>query len=457
MAAINVFGSTLHIFAGWSVKLAKGSEIELKKLAHEKKVWKRFRETDILIIDEISMVESDTLTRLSIMMQEALQSHKPFGGVQVIISGDFYQLPPVRPFETCIDCGDPLEGWEQQLNTYTCRQHGTYRDEDKWAFRSRIWAACEFATIRLTTIHRQADPLLMSILDSMRKGSGWIREQEDILLNHKHDVIFDEAVKLSPLRQEVDNINDGHMKKLDTPARFYQCIDDLQWAQQHPEFIDVTQPDGMSKAPFASLQHHRYAAELELKEGMQVILIQNLDLKAGLVNGTSGKIVGFEPMVAENLPRAKKGSKDEPKNGEELLSHEHRHYVESRIRHFYESAECRWWPIVQFNLSGGEVTKRTIKAHCSITELGKDEPYSLLSRTQIPLIAGWAITVHKSQGMTLSNVAVSLDKCFASGQAYVALSRVRSLSTMIVQSLPSADKVRPDDAVQEFMAKTFGV
>lgn len=456
MAAINVFGSTLHIFAGWSVKLAKSSKLELKKLAHERKVWKRFKETDILIIDEISMVECDTLSRLSLMMSEALQSYKPFGGVQVIISGDFYQLPPVRPFETCVECGDPLEGWEQQKDTYTCRKHGTYRDEDKWAFRSPVWALCKFANVRLTTFHRQADSQLLSILDSMRKGNGWTQEQEDLLLNHKHDVVFDEAVKLSPLRHEVDNINDAHMRKLDTPSRTYQCVDDLHWSQRHPEFIDVTQSNGMSRLPFVSLQHHRYAADLELKEGMQVILIHNLDIKAGLVNGTSGKVVGFEPMNAEYLPRAKRGSKDAAKEGQELISHEHRHYAEARVQHFYEQAECRWWPIVQFNVSGGEA-KRTIYAHCSITELGKDEPYSLLSRTQIPLIAGWAITVHKSQGMTLSNLAVSLDKCFASGQAYVALSRVRNLSSMIVQSLPSADKLRPDDAVQEFMKGTFGV
>lgn len=455
MAAINVFGTTLHMYAGWTVKLAKSSEAELRKLAHEKKVWKRFRDTDVLIIDEISMVESDALSRLSIMMQDALVSSKPFGGVQVVISGDYYQLPPVRPFETCIECGDQLEGWEQQKNVYECRRHGKYYDCDKWSFRSRVWGECQFANVRLITVHRQADPELMAILDSMRKGIEWTRDQENILLKHEHDVIFDDAVKLSPRRQEVDNINDAHMSKLPTPLRMYQCIDDLYWSQQHPEFMDHTQSDGMSKAPFASLQHHRYAADLELKEDMQVILIHNLDIKAGLVNGTSGRVVGFEQMTLEKLPRAKKGSKDASKIGEEVISHEHRYYVENRIREFYDQSEYRLWPIVKFNTAGGERIERTVYAHCSIAELGKDEPYSLLSRTQIPLIAGWAITVHKSQGMTLSNVAVSLDKCFAPGQAYVALSRVRSLRTMAVQTLPPKDKLRPDDAVRDFMQKTF--
>lgn len=446
------------MFAGWTVKLAKSSEKDIRSLAHEKKVWKRLRETQVLIIDEISMVESGTLSRLSFMMQEAHNNpNRPFGGVQVVISGDFYQLPPVRPFETCIQCGEQLEGWEEQKEIYKCQKHGTYYDEQKWAFQSRAWEACQFANVLLLTVHRQADADLSAILDSMRRGTGWTQQQENLLLRHEHDVIFEEVVKLSPLRREVDEINDSHMRKLITLPRTYQCVDDLHWSQKHAEFSDATQPNGMSKTPFASLQHHRYATDLELKEGMQVILLHNLDIGAGLVNGTSGKVVGFQPMIADMLPRAKSGSKDKSKHGEDLISHEHKNYVESRIKQFYEQPEYKLCPIVDFKTARGETIQRAVYAHCSITELGTDKPYSLLSRTQIPLIAGWAITVHKSQGMTLSNVAVSLDKCFAPGQAYVALSRVKCLRTIMVQTLPSSDKLRPDDAVQGFMKKTFGV
>lgn len=88
IAALNVGGITMHVYAGWSVKLAQASRKELRKLAGEKKVFARFNATDVLIIDEISMVESDMLQRLSCMMQTALKPNLPFGGVQVVITGE---------------------------------------------------------------------------------------------------------------------------------------------------------------------------------------------------------------------------------------------------------------------------------------------------------------------------------------------------------------------------------
>lgn len=131
----------------------------------------------------------------------------------------------------------------------------------------------------------------------------------------------------------------------------------------------------------------------------------------------------------------------------------------------FRAAQSRhqWYPIVKFlsppnnnNNNNSQNLTRVIPAHCSITELGEDSPYSLLSRTQIPLIAGWAITIHKSQGMTLDQVVVNLDQCFAPGHAYVALSRARSLRTMAVQTLPAPRQMRADETVRGFMERTFG-
>lgn len=117
----------------------------------------------------------------------------------------------------------------------------------------------------------------------------------------------------------------------------------------------------------------------------QVLLLANLDQAAGLVNGASGRIIGFEKMKDDMLPRAKKHGNDTPLNGEQLITHTHKRYAQERIRDFkYHSKESQLWPIVRFT-NGLE---RVIYAHCSITELGAVEPFSLLSRTQIPLIAG---------------------------------------------------------------------
>lgn len=378
---------TLHMYAGWTPKIAESSLDVLAKVAREKKVWKRFSETDVLIIDEISMVEANLLSRLSFMMQEALltpeEPRLPFGGVQIVVTGDFYQLPPVLPMKTCLQCGEKLEGWDDRSESvYTCPEHGDFYDEDKWTFRSPAWNACNFTNVQLLNVHRQKDIYLMNLLHGMRKGTHWTDEQERVLLNHDHNVIFDNAIKLSPLRREVDTINERHMSKLATSNRTYSCIDHFHWQRHHPEFADATQP-------LASLHHHRYEGQLELKEGMHVILLANLDVNAGLVNGTGGKIIDFEEMKDETLPRAKKSAKDVATYGEQLVTHEHRYYVQERIKAFKDRAQVQLWPVVKF---ANGVT-RTIFAHCSIQELGKDEPYSLLSRTQIPLIAGWASTL----------------------------------------------------------------
>ncbi|UJO16276.1 ATP-dependent DNA helicase pfh1 [Fulvia fulva] len=457
MAALQVYGSTIHTFAGWTVKLAKGSPEELSKAAKMPKNYRRFYRIDVLIIDEISMVENDMLSRLSYVLQEALQraqpDRPPFGDMQVIITGDFYQLPPVLPFETCLKCGEQLEGWKSQKeDVYRCKHHGEFRDEDKYAFASPVWQACNFANVELLQVHRQSDVYFTRLLHKMRKGIDWTSDQEKELLNHENDVVFDEAVKLCPLRREAEAINDAHMEALNTPSHTYSSVDDLTWVRQHPEFLDARRPDGMTTAPLHALFRHRYQDSLELKEGMLVILTRNISTKEKLVNGSTGKIIGFTDMNDETMPRAKKNNKDETRNGEELITGVHRRYAEDKIRYFKDQAEDKLWPIVRFK-DGREIP---IYADCCVTELGRDEPYSLLSRTQIPLIAGWALSIHKSQGMTLDNVVTSLDKCFAPGQAYVAMSRARSLRNMLIQSLPPKSMLLPDQTVHDFMERTFG-
>lgn len=238
IAALNVGGITIHVYAGWSVKLAQASKDELRKVAGEKKVFARFKSTDVLIIDEISMVESDTLSRLSCMMQEALKAGLPFGGVQVVITGefsaslqhlltstsltipregDFFQLPPVLPFQTCIEFGKDLERSTGKSGTGTCPSHGEFHDKDKWPFKSDLWRECNFKNFQLVRVHRQQDAQYTEILHSIRKGVEWTLKQENVLFNHSHNVIFDDAVKLNPLRKEVDAIDDSHMEQLETP------------------------------------------------------------------------------------------------------------------------------------------------------------------------------------------------------------------------------------------------
>ena len=187
-----------------------------------------------------------------------------------------------------------------------------------------------------------------------------------------------------------------------------------------------------------SQKEHRYEAYSQLKQGMRVVLQSNLNPEAGLVNGSQGVVVGFEDFDPNRLPR--KAKRTESEDGG--LKGEHAKYMESEIKAFAHVNNYQPWPIVQFD--NGQ--RETIFADCSYSELGNEEKKksdsqvqkecSLLSRTQIPLMAGYAITVHKSQvrflnsdvgfiltaqqGMTLDRVIVDLSDAFEASQIYVA-------------------------------------
>lgn len=185
----------------------------------------------------------------------------------------------------------------------------------------------------------------------------------------------------------------------------------------------------------------------------------NLGLRSGLVNGSRGEIVGFEDHeVTLRRPQvAKKGRTDYSLHDWALFG-EHADYQYDQILQFMERAKVRRWPVVKFD--NGIVC--TIRPHCMVEELGHvpdDAPYerfSVMSRTQIPLVAGWAITTHKSQGMTLDKAVVNLNRVWEPGQVYVAFSRDRTLAGLQVKGVEGLETVKPDEAVIEFMREHFG-
>ena len=435
-AALEVNGRTLHNYAGW-IPSSLGQPLQrLASNARGRKVQKRLGRTDVLIIDEISMVANHVLERLNCIMKSARHSKRPFGGVQMIVTGDFCQLPPVKGFKYCLHCGTTL----QQVcgeGSYKCVKAeclALFQEIDKWAFRSAAWQEAKFEHVNLNVIHRQKDAKFKALLEKRRLGIPYTVKEKWRLLDHQSET--KDAVKLFPMRKEVRETNEMEFAQLPGRALTYCCVDDFAWNSGHDDLGDKGKYCRKPKDHvLEALKDHSLEPNLVLKEGMLVILLVNWDLDSRLANGSQGTIVGFEQHNQHLFPEV-------PRKWE-YSSHKN-----SLLRKFVERTAVQEWPIVQF-LNG---PKRTIYPRCMINDLGDDEPYSLLSRTQIPLTAAWAMTVHKAQGMTLSRVIVDLRDTFEPGQDYVALSRAETLDGLKVVALPERYP-GPDEQVIEFLAE----
>lgn len=207
-------------------------------------------------------------------------------------------------------------------------------------------------------------------------------------------------------------------------------------------------PDGTLKY----LKEHQFEKQIELKESMLVVLLSNIDIDNGLVNGSQGQLIGFEEARSCS-PRKQTTMIEDLRPPPAIISDQsgdYAHIKHENITTFISKAAQRIWPIVRFS----NVRTRIIYAECRTSELGDEKPYSLISRTQIPLMAGYAITVHKSQGMTLNKVIVNLSHAFAEGQTYVALSRATSLRGLYVKAL--GKDIRCDEQIRKFWSEHFG-
>lgn len=307
----------------------------------------RLRILDAIIIDEVSMMRSDFLELLNEILRYVMNSEKPFGGKQVIFSGDFMQLPPV------------VKGGEEDEKIKDCF----------WAFESEVWKALNLKIIYLTEIKRQDDVKFANALNMVRAGAVNQAVSEYFFKTHKHkfpDGI--EPVKLLSTNKEVDASNFSRLQTIEAEEEYYKA--DI-WAKN--EYLkkkilqDVVAPE-----------------HLRLRKGCQVMLLKNS--KGSYVNGSMGEYVGKHSMI---------------KDGKSIECLAVRLFDGNRLV-YVERAE---WTIEKHKKGGfSDVEARFL---------------------QFPVKLGYAITIHKSQGMSIDFLEVNLGKCFADGMAYVALSRAR--------------------------------
>ena len=359
---------TLHSWAG----IGLGKEpvdvlLAALKRFNNKKTQARWKHTDILVIDEVSMMTADLLEKLDVIGRVLRKNDfAPMGGLQIVFVGDFCQLPPVIR---------DISGEEM----------------DKMLFDSSIWKDIIQRTICLKQIKRQSNPILQGILNEARMGvltpESLAILEERKMKKHKIDDI--KPTLIFSRNNKVDEINNKNMDALDGPMIVRMAA--TCYAPKVDEFsVNVEDPE-IKRALNRLDNDAAYVSVLSMKVGAQVMLITNLDIDCGLVNGSRGVITGF---TGTNLP------------------------------------------IVKF-ING---VIRTIDLATWMTE-----DFPQVGRTQIPLRIAYAITIHKSQGATLDCALIDIGKdTFEFGQAYVALSRVRSLEGLYIWSLdPNRIKAHP--------------
>ena len=477
ISALNVGGSTYFTWAGWNPGVMKKPVKEIRTMAMSKERRLRIKGTDVLIIDEISMLESNQFRRLDRACRAARSCNAAFGGIQVVVTGDFYQLPPVKAFQTCFECGvelrkrvfcvdcQPLvdENIHRQASLEArkaclrcgveplrwsdcpeCRE--TYNMDDEWAFRSDTWEGCGFHCVSLTQVHRQSDPTFIDILNTLRIGDRLDTHQLALLDGRESNI--GTAIELSAVRREVDRKNLEGFRGISGAVRAYRCQDYVHIQAHHPHLAPKAELDVDGNC--IGCQEHRFSPFLETKCGMPVILLANIDPAAGLVNGSQGRIVGYLP------------------HGPQMQAREHRLAQSGEFGRLEENQIVTWTvkqseafplPVVQFENG----VRRVVYPVCQDTELGDPPPFSVIARTQIPLLPAWAITIHKSQGMTLERAVVNLDQIFEPQMAYVALSRACSLHGLKVVSRVGVKGLQErgrlgggSTVVRGFMEEQFG-
>ncbi|KAF4452581.1 hypothetical protein F53441_4600 [Fusarium austroafricanum] len=454
-AALGVNGITTWSYMGWTPDLYNNHLDVLKEKTWRASVGQRLKETDVLVIDEISMVENTQLERINECMKHIRCYHSKFGtyppdapafgGVQLIITGDFCQLPPVKPFATCYDCR--LIRSKSVFKCHPCRR--SYKEPEKWAFKSSAWAEAKLTTVHLNEIHRQNDREFVRMLQKCRLGLPFTPSERRILENHPCDVT--NATQLYCWNNDVEQINFENFDALEVPETCYAALDGFKRQREHEELIPIGELDenGIMKG----LKDHPLDAAIEMKEGALVMLRVNLDLEKGLCNGSQGIISGWEKFDFNKLPKTYKRDKDLPFDPD-VLGGDFARLRENQIRHFAISQGVKHWPIVKFH-NGVE---RPIYPWCVVNALGATEPYSLLHRTQVPLTLAWALSIHKSQGMTLNRVITNLDGAWIQALKYVALSRVTSIHGLKVEGKRSLSVTdNGDGEVRKFLVENFGL
>lgn len=353
IAATHIHGSTIHSWSGIGAK-NNISMYDIDHITGLEYIAKRIAKSTVLIIDEISMLSSSTLNAISTICKNIRGGSESFGGLQVVLVGDFFQLPPI---------GDNKSGGQNE--------------QADFAFYSSAWKESKFVTCYLSEQHRQDDLILLDVLNAIRSDNVGEIHLDHLRKRYNKKLDVDtKQTKLYTHNIKVDELNSKELDVLKGKKHVFNMTYKGKANQVESLIRGCLSPE-----------------VLELKLDARVMCTKN-NSQRGFVNGTLGTIVGFGEF--NNYPIIK------TEDGTEIL------------------IEPMSWQI-------------------------EDEGKVKAEITQVPLRLAWAITVHKSQGMSIDNATIDLSKTFTYGQGYVALSRVRTLAGInLVGMNKNALLVHPD-------------
>lgn len=384
IAATHMNGTTIHSWSGIGIK-DELSDRDLTNLSRKQFLADRLKDTAVLIIDEISMLHAKQLNLVNQVLKHVRKNDAAFGGIQVVVAGDFFQLPPI--------------GSKGETN------------REKFAFMSEAWLDAKFHICYLSEQHRQVSEAANGGLDL-----------DDILNQIRRQEVTFEAI--AALEATYDQDVDINRTRLYTHNLNVNKINDKELAALEGETMRFeATATGDSKLVETLKKTVRTQDELILKVGAKVMFIKN-NTELGVSNGTMGELIGF---AAVKIDDSKDTSDDLIEDtAQDAIAKNTKNKAkkdkESKEKPKDKKPTTQKMPVVRLN-SGREVIAEPEEW------IIEDETGDVLaSYLQVPLCLAWAITIHKSQGMTLEAAEIDLSRTFELGQGYVALSRLKSLA-----------------------------
>ena len=396
IAATHMNGTTIHSWSGIGIK-DELSDRDLTNLSRKQFLADRLKDTAVLIIDEISMLHAKQINLVSQVLKHVRKNDKAFGGIQVVVAGDFFQLPPI--------------GSKGESN------------REKFAFMSEAWLDAKFHICYLSEQHRQVSEAANGGLDL-----------DDILNQIRRQEVTFEAI--AALEATFDQNVDIKRTRLYTHNLNVNKINDKELADLNGEMMRFEATSvGDTKLVETLKKTVRTQDDLVLKVGSKVMFIKN-NTELGVSNGTMGELIGFaavkinddkdnsdDLIEADDIGNDKDSDAGSDKQTAKSAKDKAKKDKDSDKKPpKTKKPTTQKMPVVRLN------TGREVIAEPEEWIIEDETGDVLASYEQVPLCLAWAITIHKSQGMTLEAAEIDLSRTFELGQGYVALSRLKSLA-----------------------------